>query len=74
MNPHFMFNALNSIQEFILLNDSKQANMYMGKFADMMRLILDMSNKDTITSDEELRSLDLYLQLEAPALKNSLAI
>jgi len=65
MNPHFMFNALNSIQEFILLNDKKQANMYMGKFADMMRLILDMSNKDTITLDEELRSLDLYLQLEA---------
>ncbi len=65
MNPHFMFNALNSIQEFILLNDKKQANMYMGKFADMMRMILDMSNKDTITLDEELKSLDLYLQLEA---------
>lgn len=65
MNPHFMFNALNSIQEFILLNDKKQANMYMGKFADMMRLILDMSNKDMVTLDEELRSLDLYLQLEA---------
>lgn len=65
MNPHFMFNALNSIQEFILLNDKKQANMYMGKFADMMRMILDMSNKDKITLDEELRSLDLYLQLEA---------
>lgn len=65
MNPHFMFNALNSIQEFILLNDKKQANMYMGKFADMMRLILDMSNKDMITLDEELKSLDLYLQLEA---------
>lgn len=39
--------------------------MYMGKFADMMRLILDMSNKDMIALDEELRSLDLYLQLEA---------
>lgn len=65
MNPHFMFNALNSIQEFILLNDKKQANMFMGKFADMMRMILDMSNKDTITLDEELKSLDLYLQLEA---------
>jgi ligand-binding sensor domain-containing protein/signal transduction histidine kinase len=65
MNPHFMFNALNSIQEFILLNDKRQANMYMGKFADMMRMILDMSNKDTITLDEELKSLDLYLQLEA---------
>lgn len=65
MNPHFMFNALNSIQEFILLNDKKQANIYMGKFADMMRMILDMSNKDKITLEEELKALDLYLQLEA---------
>lgn len=65
MNPHFMFNALNSIQEFILLNDKRQANMYMGKFADMMRLTLDMSNKERITLEEELRSLELYLQLEA---------
>jgi ligand-binding sensor domain-containing protein len=65
MNPHFMFNALNSIQEFILLNDKKQANMYMGKFADLMRLTLDLSNKETITLEDELKILNLYLELEA---------
>lgn len=65
MNPHFMFNALNSIQEFILLNEKRQANMYMGKFADLMRLTLDLSNRATITLEEELRTLNLYLELEA---------
>lgn len=65
MNPHFMFNALNSIQEFILLNDKKQANMYMGKFADLMRMTLDMSNKKEVTLEEEIKTLQLYLELEA---------
>ncbi|MCU0321746.1 MAG: histidine kinase, partial [Chitinophagaceae bacterium] len=49
MNPHFMFNALNSIQEFIVLNDKKHANFYMGIFADLMRLSLDFSSKEYIS-------------------------
>lgn len=65
MNPHFMFNALNSIQEFILLNDKKQANMYMGKFADLMRMTLDLSNKKEVLLEEEIKTLQLYLELEA---------
>jgi ligand-binding sensor domain-containing protein len=65
MNPHFIFNVLNSIQEIILLNDKKQANNYLGKFADLMRLILDQSNKVAISLEDEIRSLKLYLELEA---------
>jgi len=65
MNPHFIFNALNSIQEIILLNDKKQANLYLGKFADLMRIILEQSNKDLIPLDDEIKSLQLYLELEA---------
>ncbi len=65
MNPHFMFNALNSIQEFILLNDKKQANMYMGKFADLMRMTLDLSNKKEVLLEDEIKTLQLYLELEA---------
>ena len=65
MNPHFMFNALNSIQEFILTNEKRQANMYMGKFADLMRMTLDMSSKKEIGLDDEIKILELYLQLEA---------
>lgn len=64
MNPHFMFNALNSIQEIIMLNDKKQANLYLGKFADLMRITLDQSNKKSISLEDELKSLKLYLELE----------
>ncbi|MCP4439412.1 MAG: hypothetical protein GY810_10770 [Aureispira sp.] len=65
MNPHFIFNALNSIQEYILLNEKRLANEYLGKFADLMRLTLDMSNQDTVILDDELKALNLYLDLEA---------
>jgi ligand-binding sensor domain-containing protein len=65
MNPHFIFNALNSIQEFIVLNEKRLANQYLGKFADLMRLTLDMSNEPTISLQDEIRALQLYLELEA---------
>ena len=64
MNPHFIFNALNSIQEFILLNEKRLANQFLGKFADLMRLTLDMSNKKTISLTDEIKILNLYLELE----------
>lgn len=65
MNPHFIFNALNSIQEFILLNEKRLANAFLGKFADLMRLTLDMSNEKQVELVEELKVLRLYLELEA---------
>ncbi|MBL7812230.1 MAG: histidine kinase [Bacteroidetes bacterium] len=65
MNPHFMFNALNSIQDFILLNDKTSANTFLGKFSDMMRLVLDMSNQADIPVSAELRAIQLYLDLES---------
>ncbi|MFY8024801.1 MAG: sensor histidine kinase, partial [Sediminibacterium sp.] len=64
MNPHFIFNALNSIQEFIILNDKKKANQFMGKYADLVRSTLNMSDKESITLDEEIKTLELYLELE----------
>lgn len=65
MNPHFIFNSLNSIQEYILTNEKKLANSYLGKFSDLMRLYLDMSNKTSIALSEEIRAMELYLELEA---------
>jgi hypothetical protein len=65
MNPHFIFNVLNSIQEIILLSTKKQAVLYLGKFADLMRSTLEQSNKKAISLDDELKSLHLYLELEA---------
>ncbi len=72
MNPHFMFNALNSIQDFILLNDKVSANTYLGKFSDLMRMVLDMSNKPDISLSNELKALNLYLQLESIRFEDTL--
>ncbi len=64
MNPHFIFNALNSIQAFIFLNDKNSANTYLGKFSDLMRKTLDMSQQEAILLEEEIQMLETYLSLE----------
>lgn len=64
MNPHFIFNALNSIQEYIVLNDKENAANYLGKFADLIRNYLYHSNTGKISLADELESLQLYLELE----------
>jgi sensor histidine kinase YesM len=64
MNPHFIFNALNSIQEYIVLNQKKLASEYLGKFADLIRAYLNHSAKGSITLQEEIDCLAMYLELE----------
>ena len=64
MNPHFVFNALNSIQEYIVTNEKQLAGRYLGKFAKLMRIFLDFSNKKKISLQEEVDALGLYLELE----------
>lgn len=64
MNPHFIFNVLNSIQSFLGENDRKQAQNFLGKFSQLIRRILENSKHTFITLEEEIRSLRLYLQLE----------
>ncbi|WP_430409872.1 tetratricopeptide repeat-containing sensor histidine kinase [Kordia sp.] len=64
MNPHFIFNALNSIQEYIILNKKNLASDYLGKFADLIRTYLNHSNKGLIPLEEELKCLEMYLELE----------
>ncbi|MCX6318682.1 MAG: histidine kinase [Bacteroidetes bacterium] len=64
MNPHFLFNALNTIQSYIYTNDKENASQYLGKFSELTRMILDMSNKDIVPLSEEIRALTLYLELE----------
>ena len=65
MNPHFIFNSLNSIQRFILNNDKLSSSKYLSKFANLMRIILAMSQKESISINDEIRSLELYLELES---------
>ncbi len=64
MNPHFIFNALNTIQSYIYLNDKQNASNYLGKFSRLTRMILDMSNHEVVSLKDELEALTLYLQLE----------
>ncbi len=71
MNPHFIFNALNSIQQRILSGKKEEAYQYLTEFSKLIRIILDKSDKLFIPLDEEIESLQLYLKLEAMRLGNS---
>lgn len=64
MNPHFFYNALNTIQSFILSNDKKQALTYLSKFSTLTRKILVLTEKETISISEEVKTLKLYLDIE----------
>ncbi|WP_161792626.1 tetratricopeptide repeat-containing sensor histidine kinase [Psychroserpens damuponensis] len=64
MNPHFIFNALNSIQDYIVLNQKNLASDYLGKFADLIRNYLHFSDTGFISVPEEVYNLKLYLELE----------
>ncbi|WP_108424069.1 tetratricopeptide repeat protein [Flagellimonas amoyensis] len=72
MNPHFIFNSLNSISDFISRNDIKQADEYLVKFSKLTRAILENSEKKWITLEEDLELMELYMQLEAIRLENHL--
>ncbi len=64
MNPHFIFNVLNSIQGLMYSNQKGKANDYMGKFSELMRNILDNSEKRYIALEDEIYTLKLYIELE----------
>ena len=64
MNPHFIFNSLNSIQQFVLKGDVESANKYLSQFSRLIRLVLQYSEANFITLDEEIDMLRLYLSLE----------
>jgi LytS/YehU family sensor histidine kinase len=70
MNPHFIFNAINSIQSFILQNKRKEANFYLTEFAKLIRMILNNSRKKDVTIQEEIKLLKIYTQLESQRLSS----
>lgn len=65
MNPHFLFNVLNSVQGLIYSNRKADAAEYLGKFSDLMRKTLEMSDKQFISLQKEIDTLDIYLDIEA---------
>lgn len=65
MNPHFIFNSLNSLQTFILDNDARSSNKYLTRFSALMRTTLENSYHDIVPLTAELEHLNLYLELES---------
>jgi ligand-binding sensor domain-containing protein len=65
MNPHFLFNCLNSINRFIQRNEPDAASAYLSKFSRLIRLVLDNSRSELVSLRDELEALRLYIELEA---------
>jgi tetratricopeptide (TPR) repeat protein len=64
MNPHFIFNALNSVNNFIAKSDERSANRFLSEFSVLMRSVLENSEEDFIPLSKELELLELYVKLE----------
>ncbi len=65
MNPHFIFNALNSIQSYVMTHDAITANSYLSKFANLIRMFLDSSRSKYISLQEEIKMLNIYIEMES---------
>ncbi len=72
MNPHFVFNALNSIKLYIINNEQRQAVYYLNKFSKLIRNILDTSRNKEVNLKEELETMDLYVTIENIRFNNEI--
>jgi LytS/YehU family sensor histidine kinase len=70
MNPHFIFNTLNSIQYYMYRHDKLATNVYLTKFSNLMRKVLENSQHTSIPLQDELDALNLYLELEKIRFKD----
>ncbi|MEX0291136.1 MAG: tetratricopeptide repeat protein [Flavobacteriaceae bacterium] len=73
MNPHFVFNCLNSINRMILGGDIKDASSYLTKFSRLIRKVLENSEKSTVSVSDELTMLKAYIQLESLRFKGKIS-
>ncbi len=73
MNPHFIFNAMNSIQHFTLRHDIENANKYISRFSRLLRMVLHQSEKNTISLSDEIEMLKLYLDIESVRMNDQLS-
>lgn len=74
MNPHFIFNALNSIKLYIINNDAKQASLYLTKFSKLIRKILEASEQQTVNLKEEIDTIVLYFTIENIRFNNQIKL
>jgi len=70
MNPHFMFNSLNTIQQFIITNENEKAQYYLSKFSRLVRKLLEHTTKDNISLADEIDLLNRYLEIESLRFNN----
>jgi tetratricopeptide (TPR) repeat protein len=70
LNPHFMFNSLNAIQDLILKEDNDRSHLYLSRFSKLLRMLLDNANLPFITIKQELELIELYLSLENLRIPN----
>lgn len=71
MNPHFIFNAINSVQSYILKKKEKEAYSYLAKFSKLIRIVLNNSQEKTLSLRSELETIELYVELEKMRFTNS---
>src|SRR5690606_26427282 len=74
MNPHFTFNALNSIKTYIISQNTEEAVKYLNKFAKLIRGVLYSSDKKVVTLAEELETVESYLSIERLRFKDPIAL
>lgn len=70
MNPHFIFNCLNSIQDYVMDKDTQGANEFISKFSKLIRLTLDNSSRTQVSLAEEINYIQTYLELEQKRFEN----
>ncbi len=74
MNPHFIFNGLNSIKNYIIQNDTEAGTLYVSRFARLIRKILNHSSEQMISLEDELSALKLYIWLESERLQHQFSV
>jgi LytS/YehU family sensor histidine kinase len=74
MNPHFIFNSLNSIENFIMKNDKLQASNYLNKFAKLIRSVLENTKQGELLLRSDIESLKLYIELEQLRFNNKFSV
>ncbi|CAL2103952.1 Histidine kinase-, DNA gyrase B-, and HSP90-like ATPase [Tenacibaculum sp. 190130A14a] len=74
MNPHFLFNSLNSINNYVIQNKVDEASNYITKFSSLVRKVLQATNENTISLEEELQIIAIYVKLEQMRLKGNFTV
>lgn len=74
MNPHFLFNSLNSINNYVIQNKVDEASNYITKFSSLVRKVLQATNENTISLEEELQIISIYVKLEQMRLKGNFTV